>query len=519
MRRTRIRTGLDALLIGAFGIGLLAPAVDIFARPDSVRSAKRENRTPARFPEPIRGVSTLSKYAHDFESWFNDCFGLRDVMLRGHQSLRYFVFHSEASPTLIEGKGNWLYFGADQSVPVLRGVQPFSRDELERWRVDIEARRDWLRTLGIEYVFVIAPNKQSVYPENMPGELRQLGPTRLDQLAAYMKLASDARFLDLRAALIAEKSHDSGDDCVYYPLGSHWAWRGGWIAWNEIVRSLHDVLPTLRSVPREALGHAEVSQQAGDSMALNTYIDDLVRQRTFTDFIARPSAVIERTPDGGTPGSVNPDTSLPKTLVLHDSFGAWLLPFAAEGSSRMKASWQHSFPKELIQREHPDVVVQMYTERVLVWGLSKLAPENDPLDAAAFEALPKLWSSTSAWAATVPSTEGGISVVRKDDGFEVEQTSDTGVILLPSSDVPAGAQLALHIDVDAPEHTVLTFFYQLSHDRTFARTRAAMVTLEAGRNDVRFRLRMPDVWGPIKLRIGSAKGRYVLHSVEARVAR
>ncbi len=519
MRPTWLRPRLDALLICAFGAGLVAPAIDLLVRPDSVRSARRENRTPARYPDPIEGFSSLSKYPHDFEAWFDDRFGLRDKLLRGHQSVRHFVFHCEMSPTLIEGKKNWLFFGADHSIEVQRGVMPFGADDLERWRKDIEARRDWLRTLGIEYVFVIAPNKQSVYPELMPDELRELGPTRLDQLAAYMKARSDARFLDLRAALVAEKAHDSGDDCVYYPLGSHWSWRGGWAAWNEIVRTLSDVLPSLKSVPREALVHGEVTEAAGDSMAVNTYIDDLVHQRTFTDLVAQPAAIIERRPDGGIPGSVNPDKSLPKILVLHDSFGGWLLPFAAEGSSRMKAAWQHSFPKELVQSDHPDVVVQVYTERVLVWGLARLAPENDPLDAAAFEALPKLWSSSDVWSQSVPKTEGGVGIVRTEAGFEIEQKSETGVVLLPESDVPSGAQLALHIEIDAPEQTVLTFYYQLSHDRTFARSRAAMLTLQPGRNDARFRLRLPDVWGPIKLRVGTAKGKYVLRSVEARTAR
>jgi hypothetical protein len=64
---------------------------------------------------------------------------------------------------------------------------------------------------------------------------------------------------------------------------------------------------------------------------------------------------------------------------------------------------------------------------------------------------------------------------------------------------------------------VLTIFYQLSHDRRYARSRMAMTVLEAGRNDVRFRLRMPDVWGPIKLRVGG-EGKYQLHSIEARAA-
>lgn len=519
MQRTRIRTRLDALLIGSFCVGLAAPALDLVARPDSVRSATRENRTPARFPAAVTDLDTLSRFPQGLEAWFADRFGLRDQLLRAHQCLRHFVFRCEFSPTLVEGKQRWLFFGADDSVPVQRGLAPLSAGELERWRSCIEARRDRLRSLGIEYVFVIAPNKQSVYPEHVPDGMQELGPTRLDQLAAYMKSRSDVRFLDLRDALIAEKAHDQGDDCVYYPLGSHWAWRGGWVAWNEIVRSLSGVLPSLKPVSREALVHTEVPLAAGDSMAVNTYIGDLVRQRTFTDLVADPAAKIRRTPEGQTVGSDNSDASLPKVFVVHDSFGSWLLPFAAEGSSRMKAAWQHSFPQELVEIEHPDVVVQMYTERMLVWGVNQIAPENDPIDAAAFEVLPKLWSSSEAWAGSVPPVEGGLVVERGGAGLVIRQKAENGLVLLPASDVPADSDLALHVDVDAPARTVMTLYYQLAHDRRFVRNRATALILEPGRNDVRFRLRLPDVWGPIKMAVGSDAGTYVLHAVEARTVR
>jgi hypothetical protein len=509
---------LDALLVAAFAVGLLAPTVDLLVRPVEARSAVRENRNPAPFPVRVTGFMTLSKFPAAFEAWFTDRFGLRDKLLRGHQFLRHFVFHTEATPTLIEGKQGWLYFGSESSVPVMRGLMPFTQADLESWKADIESRRDWLRAHGVEYVFAIAPNKQTIYPELVPDVLAQLGPTRLDQLAAYMRANSDVRFVDMRPALIAEKQHDQGDDAVYYPLGSHWTWRGGWVGWNEIARSIADKWPALKPVPREELVRTEASESAGDSMARNSYIDDLVHQRTFFYDTPQSDVVLTRNGEGEIVHSHRPDESLPTTIFLHDSFGGWLLPFAALGSSTMRAFWQHAFPKETVLIDHPDVVVQMYTERVLVWGLVKLAPENDPVDPADFRKLAKLWGPIDGSIATLPPTEGAVRLTRKDADIEIEQSGASGVIDLPVADVPRGQQLALHVDVTAPAQTVMTMFYQLSHDRRFARTRMAMMVLEPGRNDLCFRLRMPDVWGPIKMRVGESKGTYVLHSLEARAA-
>jgi alginate O-acetyltransferase complex protein AlgJ len=513
----RVRRLLDGALVTSFVVALIAPSIDLFVRPAEVRSAVRENRLPYAYPARVTGLFTLSKWPHDFENWFGDRLGLRDRLLRGHQAIRHFVFHTEATPTLIEGKQGWLYFGSEGSVPVMRGLDPFTEQDLEKWKADIESRRDWLRAHGIEYAFAIAPNKQTIYPELLPDELVQLGPTRLDQLTAYMHAHSDVRFVDLRPALVAEKAHDENGDFVYYPLGSHWSWRGGWVGWNEIARSLNALWPALKPIPRADLVRTEVPEAAGDSMLITSYIFDLVHQRTIAYDPPPSDAVLTRGAKGVVTGSHRSDTSLPATMILHDSFGAWMLPFSALGASTMHAFWQHAFPKETVLMDHSELVVQVYTERVLVWGLTKLAPENDPIDAETFARLPKLWGPIDGAVPTLPPVEGDLRIARANGDLEIDQGGVTGVIVLPIADVPPGQQLALHIDIEAPKQTVLTFFYQVRQDPRFARSRMAMTVLEPGRNDVRFQLRMPDVWGPIKLRAGTP-GKYVLHAIEARAA-
>lgn len=513
----RLRTVFDGILVAAFAAALIAPTVDLCVRPELARSSLRENRMPEPFPARVTGFTTLSKFPAGFEAWFGDRFGLRDQLLRGHQALRHFVFHHEATPTLIEGKNDWLYFGSEGSVPVMRGLDPFTEKDLEDWKADLEARRDWLRSRGIEYVFAIAPNKQTIYPEFVPDELRQLGPTRLEQLTAYMQAHSDVRFVDLRPALEAEKAHDAGGDFVYYPLGSHWAWRGGWIAWNEIERALAAKWPALRPLPREELVRREATELSADSMLVTSYIGDLVHQRSFTYDPPLSDVELTRGDMGVLVASHRPQSSLPVSMVFHDSFGTWMLPFAAWGSSTMHAFWQHAFPKETVLMDTPDVVVQVFTERLLVWGLVKLAPENDPVDADVFEKLAKLWGPIDATTPVLPATEGAVHLARAGGDIEIQQDAANGLIDLPVADVPHGGQLALHVDITAPKQTMLTIFYQLSYARTYARSRMAATLLQPGRNDVRFRLRIPNVWGPIKMKVG-ADGKYLLHSIEARAA-
>ena len=513
-----LRRGLELALVALFALAIVAPTVDLGLRPHGVRSVLRENRNPAPPPKRITGLFTLSRFPSVFESWFDDRFGLRDLLLRGWQAQRLFVFGAEASPTLIAGKQGWLFFGADNSVAVQRGLAPLSEAELEEWRTNLEARRDWLRARGIEHAFVIAPNKQSIYPELMPDELAPLGPTRLDQLSAWLRERSDVRFVDLRAALIAEKEHDQDGDFVYYPLGSHWTWRGGFAAWNAVAESFAGAVPAFRPIPREACARTLLDDGPGDSMAAHTYIADLVHQRTF-GFLPVDSPVrFTRDERGAVTSTTQDDASLPVTMLVHDSFGGWFVPFAALRSSRLDAVWQHSFPKEAVAEALPHVVVQLYTERVLVWGQEKLSPEIDLVDAATFAGYAPSWGPLDLKHGPLPATEGNVRVARTPEGLAIEQLTENGLVDLPAFEPPPGTELAVHFVLTAPARTYLTFFYQVAQDRRFARSRAALVAVDPGLNDVRFRLRLPDVRGPLKLRMGS-RGAYVLHAIEARAAR
>ena len=57
--------------------------------------------------------------------------------------------------------------------------------------------------------FVVAPNKQSIYPEKMPESYyRSHGPSRLDQFLDHIRNRSELAIIDLRGDLLEAKSKD-----------------------------------------------------------------------------------------------------------------------------------------------------------------------------------------------------------------------------------------------------------------------------------------------------------------------
>ena len=114
-------------------------------------------------------------------------------------------------PEVIVGSGGWLYYiGATGDRIIDRhvlGRDPFTRTELERWRTFLLERTRRFRDLGAKYVFVVAPNKESIYPEHLPSWIGpRVGPTRLDQLIEHMKSVPEVTVIDLRTTLRAAKS-------------------------------------------------------------------------------------------------------------------------------------------------------------------------------------------------------------------------------------------------------------------------------------------------------------------------
>jgi len=138
------------------------------------------------------------------------------------------------TPSVILGRSGWLFFAGDEALASYRAVQPFTEAELAAWQRRIETRRDWLAERGIRYLVVIAPNKETIYPEFMPESLNRVrAVTRLDQLVAHLRAHSNVAVVDPRDALRTAKA---AAFCISDRY--HWNDVGAWLLYREIVTGL-----------------------------------------------------------------------------------------------------------------------------------------------------------------------------------------------------------------------------------------------------------------------------------------
>jgi hypothetical protein len=229
--RTRVSRGI--LILGVHLL-LLAPLLSMLLRiPDA--TTLFENRplagAPAWHPWQVADWTTHA------EAWINDHFPQRGRVVLWN-SLVHERYLESASADVIVGRDGWLYYAGDGTADDILGRTPFSPEGLEQWAHVLQGRQAWLAQRGIKYLFVVVPNKSTVYPEHLPRVL-QWGarPGRLDQLVAYLKLNTRVPVLDLRPPLLAAKE----DRLIFWPWDSHWNGYGLTIGSDEVTKAVRQL--------------------------------------------------------------------------------------------------------------------------------------------------------------------------------------------------------------------------------------------------------------------------------------
>ena len=523
----RERTGFlrltDACVAGLFVLGVAAPVVRALLGPLS-STAEREERVAAEKPELAPTLEALRAYPPAFEAWYGDHFGLRPELIRLHNHLLYRVFASSPTDEMVRGRGDWIFTTNSRSLPVWRGRDPFSEGELAAWTEVLGDRAAWCRDLGALYVFAIAPNKSSIYPERMPWRLQPMGRTRMDQLVAHLETRSQARVLDLRPALRAAREH-FGEELIYYPLGTHWNKRGGAVAVNEILAHAAREVPGVAPWPIEEWSFTTTERQ-GDSWARRMYLEDVLFQENVDWVFPRePRAREPRAREVALAGGGRRDRAtevadpeLATAVVFHDSFGQPLQPLFAEHFRRAVQYRLSDFLPAAVLRERPDVVIHLMTER----GLVALRPIESPFDTPE-----RLEAEIAAGTLLAQPGRGELEAVGDlvvaapaDPEALCElrvRGPDAGCLLPPlaARDVPPGHWPVVVIDLEAPSATRLWLQLQTERERDYTRIgRAVWRDLQPGPNRVRAVLRVPDLAGRLLLRPGAAGGAYVVRRLE-----
>jgi hypothetical protein len=371
-RRRSINYWLNGAMSLSFCAAITAPLIG-FLTVTTPEVLMPEKRRPAP-PPPWR---FSRHFPGKFDAYFGDRFGFRSKLVQLCNCYRVLGLGLSTCPYVVLGKHGWLFVDSDASIDDHAGKSPFSDEELEAWRRIVEERRDWLAQRGIASLLVVAPNKESIYPEFVPDDRGPAGRTRLDQLLAYLQSRSDAAVLDLRPALLAAKASENGN--IYQRRDTHWNDRGAFAASRAICDALRPSSPNLPRAERSQYEAKECSyppDSAGPDLVgmlgLGSWLTERYakleprgpRRAWLAPLQLRPDQLQLKATRATTYEVA--DSTLPRLVVFGDSFTWTLAPFLAEHFQRsVFICHQWSLDRALVEEEQPQVVVFEVCERFM----------------------------------------------------------------------------------------------------------------------------------------------------------
>ena len=150
----------------------------------------------------------------DAGAYFEDHFALRPALISTNSAVLASLFETSVVSEVTAGKDGWLYYSGD--LPDLQKTNRLTDREIWNIAHNLSLVKEYYDLLGIRFVVTIAPNKSTLYPEQLPAYVVPVeGESNADRVAAALTGAG-IPYADLFAAFEAE------EDCLYLKEDSHW---------------------------------------------------------------------------------------------------------------------------------------------------------------------------------------------------------------------------------------------------------------------------------------------------------
>jgi hypothetical protein len=280
---------------------LVLPAVAWLIGLDFVINADHKKLDP---PRPYGLALFDNEYYLSFNQYFNHSFSLRSPLIFAKSYLDYHIFRTTDATSVHIGKNGWLY--SRRSIDDYRKGACSGRADIGQMVLELQALEKIIEASGSRFLFIVAPNKSTVYPEhvgfvpNTAGCNRSRYDLLLESIAEY-PLRS---FVRLDEQLRQAKK---GDALLYDKISTYWNGLGATAAAETIHQQIFD----RRSEKRPADYDSSGIISTGDLYNQLMGFPPLAEEGSFQRFV----------------NSDQPD--LPTGLLYGDAFVENLLPYVA----------------------------------------------------------------------------------------------------------------------------------------------------------------------------------------------
>ena len=466
----------------------------------------------------ISYLKDVAKVPDKFESFFNDHFGFRNGLIQLNNLVRLNIFGVSGSPKVLVGKNDWLYYTGNKGIDDYRGVNRFSNEDLKQWQTVLESKQKWFASQGIDYLFLVAPNKASVYPEHLPdGILRVNNSSPVDQLVTHLKQHSKVKILDLREPLRMQKEKG----LLFHRTDTHWTTLGAFLAYERIASHLVSSFPQVKPISQGNL-NIDIQLRKGGDLATMLGLQKKIKEEVPQISLLNPQSKKIGEVGGARDPFImeTPDSELPRAVMFRDSFTTALTPYISENFSHIKYVWERwdkSTPVgQAILEEEPDIVIEEVVERLIKRMDSVSIGPQVEFSLTYPKSLFKFGTNHEDQVDFMPLHQVALDI--RNSKVFVNSSGNDPHFLLPQLDLSGESNLLFTFDFTSPEESTAQIFFQTENYPYYNEKNSYRIRTKKGRNEIFVNASGMRIIGRIRVDPGSIPGEYIFKSIEVKAS-
>lgn len=375
-------------------------------------------------------------YLTELSDYAEDNYFLRQRLVTAWSALNRNVFRTSIADNVLLGRDGWLYFG--DTLDDYTGSNLLSEAEIASAANNLSLISAYCESQGADFLFTIAPNKNSLYPEWMP-DLPKFSENRNADALRDALASKNVAYCDLFETFRAQT------ETLYFAQDSHWNSKGAALAADSLNAAsgresgyfAGDFIP--QAVHKGDL--YDMLSPAGEELETDLLYGG---ELAFTyDVPIRSAENLTIMTTGGGEGSL---------LMFRDSFGNLLYPYLADSFASALFSRATEYKLNLIGQREADCVIIELVERNIDYLLQNVPvmpappigaeafPEDGVLTEAAvsltWEASEELPGYTLVRGALpeLPDADASIVLCGSEGGYEAFRLLDGGFgLYIPES--------------------------------------------------------------------------------------
>ncbi len=217
-----------AVFILFFFILCCVPSLGMLVGKQAQPAANEILAAPPSLFDPEGGWN--SQVLQQATDYIADRFAFRQEMVSANGFLQAKLFGRSAADQVLVGKEDWLFY--DETKGDYLRTQVLSQREIQGIARSLKLIQNSCEEQGIQFLFMTAPNKNSLYPQYMPDVGKPLEKEKNLTLLQRALEKEGVRYLDLESLFLQQ------DEILYFHGDSHWNNKGAAFARDWIMEAL-----------------------------------------------------------------------------------------------------------------------------------------------------------------------------------------------------------------------------------------------------------------------------------------